>query len=139
VVKKANLPGLGDTKIRATRLIPQHPCFVETKTIGTSLAFNLPLKNFSKTGLLLGTGTYQRIPFQVHTILELKVDLKGSTFDQPITLLGKIVRVCKDQGKTFQLGLQLLSLDGKDTAHWQKAMDTLEATIPIPAAHEHRS
>lgn len=115
-----------DGKTRAVRLFPSGPCIVETKTIGTNLAFNLPLENFSRTGLLLSTGPYQRVPFQVNTILELKVDPKGATFNQPFTFLAKIVRLRREQGKVLQYGLQLLSLEIKDTFQWHRTIDEME-------------
>ena len=127
MAKNSNKLNLLDSKVRANRIVPQTPCYVETKTIGTTLAFNLPLENFSRTGLLLSSGPYQRVPFQVNTICELKVDPQGTNFEQPLTLLAKIVRLKKEVGKASQYGFQLLPLEIKDTIQWQKNMDVLES------------
>lgn len=126
VSKNSTKLSLVDSKTRANRLVPQGPCIVQAKTIGTTLAFNLPLENFSRTGLLLSSGPYQRLPFQVNTICELTVDPQNTTFEQPLTLLAKIVRLKKEGGKTSHFGLQLLPLEVKDSYQWHKNIDALE-------------
>lgn len=124
--KKALKHNLLEGKTRADRVPPPGPCIVETKTIGTSLSYNLPLENFSRTGFLLNSGPYLRIPFQINTILELKVDPRGSVFEQPFHLLAKIVRLIKDQENLAQYGVQILQVDSKDSYHWQKTIDQFE-------------
>lgn len=114
-------------KSRAERVPPPGPCFVETKTIGTTLAYNLPLENFSRTGFLLSSGPYLRIPFQVNTILELNVDPRGTVFEQPFQFLAKIVRLNKKTTDLSHYGVQILQVDSKDAHHWQKALDRIES------------
>jgi hypothetical protein len=128
--KKPIKYNLLEGRSRAERAPPPGPCVVETKTIGTTLAYNLPLENFSRTGFLLSSGPYLRIPFQINTILELNVDPRGTVFEQPFQFLAKIVRLNKKTTNVSHYGVQILQVDSKDAHHWQKALDRIEGRKP---------
>ena len=117
---------MGDQKVRAKRIDVQRSLIVESRTIGAPMVFALPTENLSRTGLLLAGSTRYRMPFQVNTLLEMTIDTTGSLLDQPLSCLGKIVRVVeKDQKREF-FGVQIIHMDTKEQLAWDKAVAQLE-------------
>ena len=114
-----------ESKIRARRLTTQQPLVVESRTIGTPMVYALPLDNVSRTGLLLNMGRNKKVPFLVNTLLEMTVDPQASVFERPVACVGKIVRMQQERGTT-QFGVQIVQIETKDGAVWEKVMERLE-------------
>ena len=117
-----------DSKIRARRIDTKKQLVVESKTIGTQMVYNLPMDNVSRSGLLLNMGRNRKVPFLVNTLLELTVDPQGAVFERPVICVGKIVRMQRDDDMKTQFGVQIVQIETKDGAMWDKVMDQLEGT-----------
>lgn len=106
---------------------------VESKTIGTSMVYNLSPRNFSRSGMLLSSGKYKKLPFKVNTLLEMTIDTRGVLFDRPISVLGKVVRLEDGSGvqgvgdEQVRYGVHLLQMESDIKDQWDAQMASLEA------------
>jgi hypothetical protein len=127
-----------DSKVRAKRIGVGKTLKVEARTIGTPMTYVLATENVSRSGLLLHIGNNRKVPYRVNTLVELTVDRDSQFFDQPVALLGKIVRVAQDGDQRPQFGVHIIQLDGDDLTAWEKGVTSLEAgfegTGLLPAA-----
>lgn len=119
--------GSTDTKVRAQRLVPRGDLIVESQTLGVPLAYRMPLANVSRSGLLIGAGQNRKIPFQLNTLLELRIDPWTAVFERPVQCLGKVVRVAPASEGTPLFGVQIIQMETKDLAVWEKGFVELEA------------
>lgn len=115
-----------ESKVRAKRLQPQARMTAETRTIGAPLAFVMQLENVSQTGFLLSSAVHGRVPYQINTLIELTLDPKANVIGRPIHLLGRVVRTNpSDAGGQKQFGVQIVQMDSRDHASWEKFVDQL--------------
>lgn len=131
-----------DARLRAPRFESDgDDLLVESKTIGTDVTYKLMTGNFSRSGLLLEWQHQSKMPFIVNTILELKIDPKGSVLDAPVLCLGKVVRrkeVGKDQIGFLgtQIGVQIIQMDTDDLTLWEKCLALVEKRLAALALPE---
>lgn len=132
LVRPANL------RVRAPRV--PIDLVVESKTIGTPFAYALATEDVSRSGLLLVWDRDIKVPFNVNTLLELKIDPKGSCLDRPVSCLGKVVR--RETGshgdKTYsaRLGIQIVQIDNGDLASWEGCLSQLERRFGIEPSNK---
>ena len=135
-----------ESRVRAPRFDSKSgDLLVESKTIGTDVAFKMMTGNFSRSGLLLEWQHQSQMPFIVNTILEMRIDPMGSVLDTPVLCLGKVVRrreVEKNQRGSMgaQIGVQIIQMDTDDLTLWEKCLAAVEkrlmvaAALPVPEA-----
>lgn len=99
---------------------------VESKTIGTDAAYDLNTVDVSRSGLLLSWNRKVRVPFNVNTILEMKIDPGCSHLDESVSCLGKVVRREGENGET-QFGIQIVQIDNTDLNVWEGCLNQLES------------
>jgi hypothetical protein len=123
---------LSDGRVRAKRIASDDGLVVESRTIGTEMVYNLETDNLSRTGFLLNTGAYRKVPFQVNTILEMKIDTRCKMFREPVTCLGKIVRLesegmpDEDGRRMRRYGIAIVQMEGSNMEAWDKVVALLE-------------
>jgi hypothetical protein len=97
------------------------------------MVYNLSPRNFSRSGMLLSSGRYKKVPFKVNTLLEMSIDTRGVLFPKPIQVLGKVVRLENGGAATGQddeqmrYGVQILKMDDEAIAQWENRMAALES------------
>lgn len=104
---------------------------VESKTMGTNMVYNLSPRNFSRTGMLLSSGRYKKLPFKVNTLLEMTIDTRGVLFAKPVQVLGKVVRLENGSGEESEhvrFGVQILQMENDAMDRWEDRMTALEAS-----------
>jgi len=113
---------------------------VESRTIGTSAAYQLYTEDISRSGLLLVWNREVKMPFNVNTLLELTIDPKGSCLDRPVSCLGKVVRRDIDNGieKITRLGIQIVQIDNTDLNAWEGCLTQLEKRFGIGVASNNK-
>lgn len=116
----------GDVSVRAKRIDSHGPVVVQSKTLGTSMNYNLPIDNLSRSGMLLNMGGNRKVPFLINTLVELSVDTGGALFEQPVNCLGKIVRMTIGPERKTQFGVQIIQMEAKDLAAWERAIGSME-------------
>ena len=123
---------LSDGRIRAKRIASESSLLVESRTIGTEMSYNLETENLSRTGFLLNSASYCKVPFQLNTILELRIDTKGRVLREPVQCLGKIVRVETapeadiDGVRKRRYGIAIVQIEGSHVEAWDKAVMAME-------------
>lgn len=117
-----------ESRVRAKRigLVQEEGLVVESKTLGSTLAFNLPTENLSRTGLLLNGGRYKAVPFIVNTLLEMTVDPRGKMLERPVTCIGKIVRIDSETSDAIRYGVQIVQMETKDEDLWMRCVLAME-------------
>lgn len=131
---------LSDGRVRAKRIASDNGLVVESRTIGTEMVYNLETDNLSRTGFLLNTGAYRKVPFQVNTILEMKVDTRGKVFREPVSCLGKIVRLeaedapDEDGRRMRRYGIAIVQMEGSNMEAWDKVVALMERDAAGAAA-----
>jgi hypothetical protein len=107
---------------------------VESKTIGTNMVYNLSPHNFSRTGMLLSSGKYKKVPFKVNTLIEMVIDTHGVLFENPIQVLGKVVRLEDGEAlrsgsdhEQVRFGVQILQMENGSTDQWEARMEMFES------------
>ena len=125
---------MAEKTYRAKRLAPEQPIVVEGKTIGSSMVYNLATQNVSRSGMLLGSRKFKRIPFTTNTLLELTIDVKSRVLAEPLTCLGKVVRV-EDGDKTDggpAFGIQIIGVDDcLSPGRWAATVEAMENSDPL--------
>lgn len=125
---------LPDGRIRAKRVSSERGLVVESRTIGTDMAYNLEADNLSRSGFLLNSAGYFKVPFQINTILELRVDTRGKFFREPISCLAKIVRIedtPADDGVAHRrYGVSIVQMEAPHTEAWDRTLAQLERELP---------
>lgn len=123
---------LSDGRVRARRIASDRGLFVESRTIGTEMTYNLETDNLSRTGFLLNTGGYYKVPFQVNTILELTIDTRGRLFRDPVQCLAKVVRIEietddeRDGAHLRRYGVAIVQMEGQNIEAWDKGLTQIE-------------
>lgn len=131
-----------EARLRAPRFVASgSDLTVESRTIGTEVSFKMTTGNFSRSGLLLEWQHRSQMPFIVNTIIEMRIDPKGSVLDSPVSCLGKVVR--RKEGDAnhkgsvgTQIGVQIIQMDTDDLTLWEKCLAAVEKRIAtmLPAA-----
>lgn len=127
---------LPDGRIRAKRIASERGLLVESRTIGTDMAYNLEADNLSRSGFLLNSAGYFKVPFQINTILELRVDTRGKFFREPISCLAKIVRIedttvdGDDAVVQRRYGVSIVQMEPPYTEAWDRTLAQLERELP---------
>ena len=114
---------------RAKRLGVNDGVVVTSKTIGTTISYNLSTENLSRTGMLLHLGRNRRVPYLINTILELTVDAGSEVFERPVSCLGKIVRVDTTDPGQPRYGVHIVQIDGRDLDVWEKGVVEMETRV----------
>jgi len=113
---------------------------VESKTIGTSAAYSLITEDVSRSGLLLVWDREVKMPFNVNTLLELKIDVKGACLERPVSCLGKVVRREsadeEGRGHTARLGIQIVQMDNTDLSNWEGCLSQLERHFGVEQSNK---
>ena len=97
---------------------------VESKTIGTEIAYRLTTENLSRSGMLLSWNRSTSVPFIVNTIVELRIDPGTSHLAAPVSCLGKVVR--RDDASGTKLGIQIIQINNDDLVAWESCVATIE-------------
>lgn len=121
----ALIPRPSEAESRAKRIDALAGTIVESKTLGTDFSFHLEAANASRTGLLVNTGRYKRIPFGPRTLVELKIDPDKRYLDEPVKCLGKIVR---REGED-RYGIEFVDMEKEDARRWESFLAHWEATL----------
>jgi len=127
----AQSPRLGRTNKLSVRA-PRVPLDlkVHSRTIGSSVAYNLTTADVSRSGLLLVWQHDEKVPFIVNTLLELTIDPLGRCLEKPVSCLGKVVRReddGSDRGDSgTKLGVQIVQIDKSDQHVWEGCLGELE-------------
>lgn len=134
-VIRTNQPG-----VRAKRISLVGDVVVESKTIGTMLAYDMTAGNLSRTGMLLTLGRCRKVPFQINTLIEMTVDAGQELFERPVSCLGKVVRLDASEPTCPRYGIHIVQIDAKDLEVWEKGvlqLETMQLEKPydqLPAA-----
>ena len=98
---------------------------VTGSTFGSMQPHHVFSVNISETGLLLNTSDPD-IPWNLHTILELVVDLSDLLSPKIIKLNmdAKVVRIEKNE-EFPGMGIQIISMGKQEKAQWLRALDVL--------------
>jgi hypothetical protein len=130
-------PRMADAKSRAPRYEVGKELVVSSKTIGTSVAYNLNTENISRSGMLLTWEHNSPVPFIENTILELTIDPQTNVLDTPVSCLGKVVRKIQrsETGEPqIQFGVRIVQIDGTDLDKWESCIDDLaKRSVPVSA------
>ncbi len=117
---------LQDEAPAAARFSPNDELIVESKTLGTSISYNLFAVNVSKSGFLLTWTRDTAVPFNVNTILEMRIDPYNEWFDRSVTCLGKVVRRDDQTLKRPKFGVKIVQIDEEEMGGWQQCLEYLE-------------
>lgn len=111
---------------------------VDSKTIGTSAAYQFYTEDVSRSGLLLVWDRDTAMPFNVNTLLEMTIDPLGTYLGKPLTCLGKVVRRDIEKGdngspqsSTTRLGVQIVQIDKTDLSAWEGCLTQLEKQFGV--------
>lgn len=108
---------------------------VQSRTIGTNVAYSLSTEDVSRSGLLLVWQHGETMPFIVNTLLELTIDPHGSCLEKPVSCLGKVVRREQESAKegdpSTKLGIQIVQIDKGDQTVWEGCLGELERRFGI--------
>jgi hypothetical protein len=108
---------------------------VQSRTIGTNVAYSLSTEDVSRSGLLLVWQHDEKVPFIVNTLLELTIDPHGRCLGKPVSCLGKVVRREKedtvDGDAGTKLGIQIVQIDKSDLSVWEGCLGELEKRFGI--------
>ena len=123
---KSNSLRLSGTEPRQQRFDTPGGYQVTARTIGTRLAFQLPITNMSRTGMMIEWSKDLKVPFNVNSILELEVSAGSS--EEPITVgcLGKVVRTTTANGVNG-FGIKIIQADTDNQVAWQQLVGELDA------------
>lgn len=113
-----------DTRVRAPRYAAHQSVVVETRTLGTLLSYSLPMRNLSRSGMLVAWQRMSPLPYQVNTLLELNISSEKSVFSQPVACIGKVVRMARTGPEEF--GIEIVQIEGQDAATWEAAVAMYE-------------
>jgi len=122
-----------DSRLRAIVRAPRYLSIeiaVKTKTFGSPINYKLLTVDASLSGLLLLSNSPQNIPFSVNTILEITMETKSGMIDQPISIVGKVVRredkmINENEGKAF-FGVKIIDIDNFNLRLWNKFIEYLK-------------
>jgi hypothetical protein len=125
-------------EVRAKRINTPQNVTVESKTLGTDMAYVMGIDNLSRSGLLLNKRGYTKTPFQVNTLLELNIDPKSRVFSRPISCLGKVVRTEAHDNEVVRYGIQILEIDDHFNVDFLSWLKTREADkeFQLPPSQE---
>lgn len=96
---------------------------VTCRTMGSALGYELDTENISSSGLLLVHEGRGIIPFNIGTLVELKVDVSSQDgFHEPIQALAKVVRTKPEETKKKGFGLQIVQIDPVNKGLWESLL-----------------
>ena len=111
---------------RQQRFEPPTGYKVTARTIGTRLAFQLPITNMSRSGMMIEWTKQLNIPFSVNTILELEVLAPSQNGTTTVGCLGKVVRTTTSDG-TNGFGVKIIQADADNQEAWHNLVGALDA------------
>lgn len=100
---------------------------VTARTIGTKIAFSMPVANVSASGLLLGWKDSRRSPFAVNTILEMEIQHPTEPGARAVGCLGKVVRRFNTPSGLPSFGVKIIQSENDEKEAWQSIIDILDA------------
>lgn len=120
-----------DMFVRAPRVLVDGGVMVESKTMGTDVAYTLATENVSKSGLLLTWDATARVPFIVNTLIEMTIDPFCRFLDHPVACIGKVVRrdelaAASASDRQTRLGIRIVQIENEDMGLWENCVTRLE-------------
>lgn len=136
-------------KLRYLERSPRYPAntLLELRTFGSSFVSEVEAIDISRTGILV-CAFAQFLPFQVNTILEVRVDPAQALIPKTIEFLAKVARVehiaCaldeKDVDHDVLLfGMMITEIDQANLKLWEEYVAFLESRFPLSETIEPKS
>lgn len=102
---------------------------VKARTIGTKLAYEMPVANVSASGLLLGWKDSSKSPFAVNTILEMEIQHTTAPDSRSVGFLGKVVRRFSTETGSPSFGVKIIQTETDDQVVWEGIISALNAEM----------
>jgi len=119
-----------DSGPRATRMAPPDGIKVNARTLGTRLAFDIPVANVSRSGLLLEWKSQkQSLPFIENTLIEIELTTQLKGEPRRVNCMGKVVRKINSDGSA-QYGVRMIHNEDHDHLEWLTIVSMFEKTLP---------
>lgn len=105
---------------------------LSARTFGLREGYDLMTLDISKSGLL--TVSKNHLPFQINTLLEITIDPLSKVFKQPISCIGKVIRIATENRPEkiiypSMLGIVIPENMDMTQQDWYRYLDELEQTV----------
>lgn len=105
---------------------------VKVRTIGSKLAFEMPVANVSASGMLLGWKDSRRSPFAVNTILEMEIQHTALPASPAVGCLGKVVRRFSTAAGQPSFGVKIIQTESDEQVVWERIISSLGESMLSP-------